>query len=115
MKARLPKGYGGGPTDMNSMLRQAQKMQDDMAALQEELSAREYEISAGGGMVTLKITGEKQITELNIKPEVVDPEDIEILEDILTAAFNEAIRKVEETSAAEMEKITGKLNLPGMF
>jgi len=114
MKVRLPKGMGGGPQDMNSMLRQAQKMQDDMAALQEELDAREYEVSAGGGVVTVKINGKKEVQSIDIKPEIVDPDDIETLSDVLIAAVNEAIRKVEDTNNAEMGKVTGGLNLPGM-
>jgi len=114
MKVRLPKGMGGGPQDMNSMIRQAQKMQDDMAVLQEELDAREYDISAGGGAVTLKITGTKEIKSIDIKPEIVDPDDIEMLSDILVAAVNEAIKRVEETNAEEIGKITGGLSLPGM-
>lgn len=115
MKARLPQGYGGGPQNMNGMLRQAQKMQEEMEVLQEELNAREYDISAGGGAVTVKINGKKEIVKLDIKPEVVDPDDIETLSDILTAAFNEALKKVESTNQSEMEKITGKLNVPGLF
>ena len=113
MKANIPKGMGG-PQNMQAMLRQAQKMQEDMAAKQEELEAREYEVSAGGGAVSLKINGKKQILSLDIAPEIVDPDDIETLSDILVAAVNEAIKRVEETSAAEMEKITGAMNLPGM-
>ena len=115
MKAKLPQGYGGGPQNMNSMIKQAQKMQEDMAALQEELDVREYEIDAGGGAVKVVINGKKEIKTLEIKPEIVDPEDIETLSDVLTAAFNEAIKKVEETNQAEQEKITGKLNMPGHF
>lgn len=113
MKARLPQGMGGGPQNMNAMLRQAQKMQEDMAALQEELDAREYTVSAGGGMVTVNINGKKEIQNIDIKPEIVDPDDIETLADILTAAVNEAIKRVEETNAAEMQKITG--SVPGLF
>lgn len=115
MKARLPQGMGGGPQNMQAMLRQAQKMQEDMATLQEELEAREYEIKAGGGAVVLKINGKKEITSLTIDEAIVDPEDTETLADVLTAAFNEAIHKVEETSQNEMQKITGSLNMPGLF
>ena len=115
MKARLPKGMGGGPQNMNSMIRQAQKMQEDMAALQEELETREYEVSAGGGVVTVKINGKREVLSINIEPEIVDPDDIETLSDILVAAVNEAIKKVDEVSEAEMSKITGQMNIPGMF
>ena len=115
MKARLPQGFGGGPQNMNAMIRQAQKMQEQMEALQAELDAREYEINAGGGVVTVKINGKKEILSIDIKPEIVDPDDIETLSDVLTAAVNEAIRTVEETNSAEMSKVTGGMNLPGMF
>ena len=91
MKARIPKG-----PSMNDMLKQAQKMQEDMANLQAELEEREYDISAGGGAVSLKINGKKEIVELNIAPEIVDPDDVEMLEDLLVAAFNDAFRQVEE-------------------
>ena len=113
MKAKLPKGVGGGPSNMQSMIKQAQKIQDDMTALQEELDAREYEIKAGGGVVTVKINGKLEVLSLEISPEIVDPEDIETLSDIITAAVNEAIKKVNETNSEEMSKVTGGLNVPG--
>ena len=115
MKANLPKGMGGGPQNMNAMIRQAQKMQEDMEALQEELDAREYDISAGGGVVGVKINGKKEILSIDIKPEIVDPDDIETLSDILVAAVNEAIKRVDDTNNAEMSKITGNVGIPGMF
>ena len=114
MKARLPKGVGGGPQNMNSMIKQAQKMQEDIAALQEQLDVQEYEISAGGGAVKVKINGKREVLHIEIAPEVVDPDDIETLSDILVAAVNEAIKKVEETNSSEMEKITGNLSMPGI-
>jgi DNA-binding YbaB/EbfC family protein len=106
---------GGGPQNMQSMIRQAQKMQEDMAAKQEELDAREYEINAGGGVVTVKINGKKEILSIDLDPEIVDPDDVETLTDLLVAGVNEAIKRVETTNAAEMEKITGSMGLPGMF
>ena len=115
MKANIPKGMGGGPQNMQAMLRQAQKMQEDMAAKQEELNAREYDISAGGGVVNVKINGKKEILAIDLKPEIVDPDDIETLSDILVAAVNEAIKRVEDTNNAELNKITGPMNLPGLF
>lgn len=115
MKARLPKGYGGGPGNMQGMLKQAQKMQEDMAKLQAELEEKEYSISVGGGAVSLVMTGKKELKSLAIEPEVVDPDDIEMLQDLVISAVNEAVRTVEETASAEMEKITGGMNLPGMF
>ncbi len=98
---------------MNQMIRQAQKMQEDMAALQADLDAREYDITAGGGVVKLKINGQKEVLSLELSPEIVDPDDTETLSDIIIAAVNEAIKKVENTNAAEMQKITGGLGLPG--
>lgn len=115
MRANLPKGVGGGGQNMQAMIRQAQKMQEDMAAKQAELDAREYEIKAGGGAVTVKISGTKEILGLDIQPEIVDPDDIETLTDILIAGINEAIKTVESTNSAEMEKITGSMNMPGLF
>lgn len=115
MKARLPKGMGGGPQNMQSMIKQAQKMQADMEALQEELGTREYEIKAGGGAVTVKINGKKEILTIKLDQAIVDPEDIETLEDTIVAAVNEAIKKVEETNNEEMNKITGSISVPGLF
>lgn len=115
MRANIPKGVGGGPQNMQAMIRQAQKMQEDMAAKQEELDAREYEIKAGGGVVTVKINGKKEILSIDLDPEIVDPDDVETLTDLLVAGVNEAIKRVETTNAAEMEKITGSMGLPGMF
>ena len=115
MKVRLPQGMGGGPSNMQSMLKQAQKMQEDMAQKQAELEEREYETSAGGGVVNVKVNGKKEILSVKIDPEVVDPDDVETLEDLVTAAVNEAIKTVEAVSAEEMQKITGSMSIPGMF
>jgi len=115
MKVRIPQGMGGGPGNMQAMLK---KMQEDMVTTQEELEAREYEVSAGGGVVNVKINGKKELLSVKIDPEVVDPDDVETLEDLIVAAVNEAIKKVETTSAQEMEKITGglgNLGIPGLF
>ena len=114
MKARIPKGMGGGPQNMNAMIRQAQKLQEDMEALQADLNEREYTVKAGGGMVTVKINGKKQILSMDIKPEIVDPDDVETLTDIVIAAVNEAIKTVEDTNEQEMSKITGT-SIPGLF
>ena len=115
MKVRLPQGVGGGPSNMQSMIKQAQKMQEDMAAKQAELEEREYEVAAGGGVVNVKINGKKEILSVKIAPEVVDPDDIETLEDLIVAGVNEAIKKVETISSEEMQKITGNMSIPGMF
>ena len=108
MKVRLPQGGG-----MADLMKQAQKMQADMQAKQAELEEAEYSVTAGGGAVTVRINGRKEILSLDIAPEIVDPDDIETLTDILIAGINQAIRTVEQTSAEEMEKITGQMGLPG--
>ena len=120
MKVRLPKGNGMGGGNMQEMLRQAQKMQEDMAALQADLETREYEVAAGGGMVKVKINGKKEILSMEIAPEIVDPDDVETLSDVVTAAVNAAIKQVEETAQSEMEKLTGPMGgmggtIPGLF
>lgn len=115
MRANLPKGIGGGPQNMQSMIKQAQKMQEQMEQLKDELDAREYTVQAGGGAVTVVINGKKEIQKIDISKDIVDPDDIETLEDVLTAAFNEAIKRVEDTNESEMSKVTGSLSLPGMF
>ncbi|MBQ1956668.1 MAG: YbaB/EbfC family nucleoid-associated protein [Clostridia bacterium] len=114
MRANIPKGMGGAQ-NMQAMLRQAQKMQEDVQQLQEELDEREYNVSAGGGAVGIKINGKRRILSIDIKPEIVDPDDIETLSDILVAAVNEAITRVDDTNAAEMAKVTGSMNMPGLF
>lgn len=115
MKARLPQGYGGGAGNMNSMIKQAQKMQADMAALQEELENKEYTTTVGGGAVEVTMTGKKELKALKLKPEVVDPDDIEMLEDLIISAVNEVNGKIDAESSDRMSKITGNMNLPGMF
>ena len=115
MKARLPKQNQGGAQNMNAMIRQAQKMQDEISELQEEIEAREFSATAGGGAVQVVVTGKKSNKSLTIQPEVVDPEDIEMLQDLVISAINEAINNVEETTETEMSKITGGVSLPGLF
>ena len=115
MKANLPKGVGGGPGNMQSMLRQAQKMQEDMARLQQELEEREYTATAGGGAVTATVSGKNQLTRLEIQPDVIDPEDAEMLADLVMAAVNEAVRAAEKDAESKLGAVTGGLNLPGMF
>lgn len=113
MKVRIPQQ--GGMGNMSDMLKKAQKMQEEMAATQAALEEREYEVSAGGGAVTVKINGKREILALDIQPDVVDPDDVEMLSDILIAAINEAIKKVDSVSEEEMSKISGQMGLPGMF
>ena len=112
MKVRIPQSQGAG--NMQSMLKQAQKMQEDMANMQAELETREYEVSAGGGVVNVVINGKKEVLSVKLEEEIVDPDDIETLEDLIVAAVNEAIKKVEADSASEMAKITGGMSIPGM-
>lgn len=113
MKARLPQGYGGGPSNMQGMIRQAQKVQENMAKVQEELGAREFNVTVGGGAVEVVMTGKKELKALNLKPEVVDPEDVEMLQDLVVSAVNEALRQADEAMEASMGSITGGLNLGG--
>ena len=117
MKARLPQGYGGGGAqNMNAMIRQAQKMQEQMAQKQEELAVREFRSTAGGGMIETVMNGAKELVSIKIDPEVVDPDDVEMLQDLVVAAVNEAYRMVEDATSEEMQEITGGLGgLPGML
>ena len=112
MKSRMPAGYGR--PDMNALMRQAQKMQEEMKAKQAELEAAEYTGSASGELVTVKMNGKHEILSVSIKPEAVDPDDIEMLEDLVAAAVNATVRQVDETAEAEMGKLTGGMNIPGL-
>ena len=115
MKARIPKNMGGGAQNMNSMIKQAQKMQDQITELQEDIEARDFSATAGGGAVEVVLTGKKTIKSLTLKPEVVDPEDIEMLQDLIISAVNEAVNNIESTTEAEMSQITVGVSLPGLF
>ncbi len=112
MKVRLPNNGGG---NMNQMLKQAQKMQEDMQNLQADLEQREYTATSGGGLVEVTVDGKHLIKSIKINPDAVDPDDSEMLEDLVTVAVNEAISNAIKTSEEEMGAITGGLNLPGMF
>ncbi|MBO5164030.1 MAG: YbaB/EbfC family nucleoid-associated protein [Ruminococcus sp.] len=114
MKARIPKNSGGAQ-NMNQVLRQAQKMQDQITELQEDIESREFTATAGGGAVEVTLSGKKEIKSLTLKPEVVDPEDIEMLQDLIISAINEAVNTIETTTEAEMSKVTGGVSIPGMF
>lgn len=113
MKVRIPNS--GGPGNMNQMLKQAQKMQEDMANLQADLETREFTATAGSGMVEVTVDGKHLLKNIKINPEAVDPDDIEMLEDFITIAFNEAVNNAIKTSEEEMGAITGGLNMPGLF
>ena len=114
MKARLPKGMGGGPQNMQSMIRQAQKMQEDIEAKKAELEEKEYVVTSGGGMVEITLKGNHEVKSIGLNPEVVDPDDVEMLEDMLVAALNEAMRQIEEESERELSSVTGGMNIPGL-
>lgn len=116
MKARLPQGMGGGaPANMNQMIRQAQKMQEAMEKAQEELAMKEYTASSGGGMVSVTVNGAKEVVKVSIKPEVVDPDDVELLEDMIAGAVNEALRAAEAESQQVLGSITGGMRAPGLL
>ena len=115
MKARLPKQNMGGAQNMNAMIRQAQKMQDEITTLQEDIENREFSATSGGGAVSVVVTGKKTIKSLTINKEVVDPEDVEMLQDLVISAINKAVNQVESTTETEMSKITGGVSLPGLF
>lgn len=107
-------GFPGGG-NINNLLKQAQNFQKKLEEKQQELEVRTVEASSGGGAVTAVANGKKQIIDLKIKPEVVDPDDIEMLEDLVLAAVNEALKKSEEMIASEMGKLTQGVNIPGLF
>ncbi|MBR4863458.1 MAG: YbaB/EbfC family nucleoid-associated protein [Oscillospiraceae bacterium] len=110
-------GFRGMPGGVNqaAMMRQVQKMQQDMLRMQEELENKTYTATAGGGMVTATANGKHEIVALEIKPEAVDPDDVEMLQDMVIAAVNEALRAADSDSASNMSKLTGGLNLGGLF
>ena len=112
-KGGFPGGFGGG--NMNNLMKQAQAMQKKMQDMQKEVEESEFEASAGGVAVTVKVSGKKEILGISIKPEVVDPDDVEMLEDLVLSAVNEAMKKADEETANKMGKITGGLNIPGLF
>lgn len=107
--------FNPGMANMKGMMKKVQKMQQDMLKMQEELKNRTVEATAGGGAVTVVVTGRKTVEKVTIAPSAVDPEDVEMLEDLVTTAINEAMRKVDEMTEKEMGKITGGMKLPGMF
>ncbi len=100
---------------LGNIMKQAQQMQAKMARIQQELEVKEVEASAGGGMVTARANGKQQILELKIEKDVVDPEDVEMLQDLVLAAVNEAIKKSQDMVQSEMSKVTGGMNIPGLF
>ena len=108
------RGPMGGGMNMN-MIKQAQKMQQDMLKMQEEMEAKEYEATSGGGMVTARVNGKHELVELKVNPEAVDPDDVEMLQDMIIAAVNQAMRTADAEASNSMSKLTGGLNLGGLF
>lgn len=115
MKSRLPAEYQNSGANMNQMVRKAQKMQEDITRIQEELEAKEFTKQVGGGALELVMTGDKKLKSVTLKPEVVDPEDIEMLQDLIISGVNEIIAEIEEYSTVEMSKVTGGVSMPGLF
>lgn len=113
------KGFGGSGMNQNkkvpNVVKQAQMMQEKMEAVQAEVEKQEVEATAGGGVVTIKMNGKKEVKSVSIKPEAVDPEDVETLEDLITVCVNDAIKKAEALMESAMGEITGNINLPGLF
>ena len=105
----------GGGMNMNNMLKQAQALQKQMEETQRELENKEFKSTSGGGAVEVTVTGKKYLNNIKIKPEVLDPDDVEMLEDLILTAVNEALRIADEETTKEMGKITGGMNIPGMF
>ena len=108
-------GFPGGMGNMNNLLKQAQRLQNQMQSMQEEIEASEFEGSAGGGAVVAKVNGKKELIALNIKPEVVDPDDVEMLEDLVFSAVKQALEKASEETSEKMGKLTGGMGMPGLF
>ena len=115
MKARIPKNYGGMPGSMQGMIQQAQKMQEEITKKQAEIDEMDFTASVGGGAVEVVMSGKKELKSITIKPEVVDPEDVAMLQDLVISAVNEVLRAVESKTSDEMDKITNGLNIPGLL
>ena len=112
MKARIPGAQQGGT---NNMMKKIQEMQENMENVQKEVEATEFTSSVGGGTVEVTVTGAHEVTAVTLKPEVIDPEDVEMLQDLIISAFNESIRKANEAMEKGMEQAKGGLSIPGLF
>ncbi len=104
---------GGGLGNMNNLMKQAQKLQQEMEKMQKDLEVAEFEATVGGGAVLVKVNGKKELTHIEIKPEVVDPDDVEMLQDLVLSAVNQAIKKADEETSSKMGKLTGGMGMPG--
>ncbi len=107
--------FNGGMGNMGAMMKKVQKMQADMLKMQEDLKKRTVEASAGGGAVTVVVSGKKEVKSVKIDPSAVDPEDVEMLEDMILTAINDGMKQIDEMTEKEMGKVTGGMKLPGMF
>lgn len=105
----------GGMGNMNNMMKQVKKMQEQMMKAQEELKEKTVEGTAGGGVITVVVNGHKEVKDVKIKPEAVDPDDVEMLQDLILAAVNDAMKQIDEINNKEMSKLTGGMNIPGLF
>ncbi len=114
MAKGFPRGMGG-MGNMNQMIKQAQKMQEQMMKMQEEMETKTFTADAGGGAVSATVNGKKELQDIVIQEEVVDPDDVEMLQDLIVAAVNEAMRKAEKDSESQMSSLTGGMNIPGLF
>ena len=103
------------PGNMNNMLKQVQKMQNDMQKMQEELSNKEFETTSGGGAVTVRVNGKKELLSIKIKEEVVDKDDVEMLEDLILSAVNQAMSQADASMSSALSSVTGGMNIPGLF
>lgn len=115
MAKGFPRGMGGGMGNMNHMIKQAQKMQEQMMKMQEEMETKSFTAEVGGGAVSATVNGKKELLEISLKEEAVDPDDVEMLQDLIVAAVNEAMRKADKDNEAQMGSLTGGMNIPGLF
>jgi DNA-binding YbaB/EbfC family protein len=109
------KPMGGGFGNMNNMLKQAQKMQAEVTRVQDEISKREFEVTAGGGAIQVKLMGTKELVSIKLNPDIVDKDNIEDLEDMIVAAVNQGLQQIEDFGNEEMKKVTGGISIPGLF
>lgn len=114
-KGKFNMGPMGGMGNMSNMIKQAQKMQQDMLKMQEEIEQQSVEATSGGGAVSVKMSGKKVLEEIKINPEVVDADDVEMLEDLILVAVNDALKKVDDINQSKMSQLTGGMNIPGLF
>ena len=115
MKARLPQGMGGGAGNLQQLARQAQKMQENIERITAELELQEYTASSGGNMVKATVTGKMEVKAIEINPEIVAPDDVEMLSDVVVAAVNEALRQAQQDKEAKLGAVSGGMGIPGLF